>query len=58
MILRCGSAPRLPDHQPDVRMATTVAPIRVVEVGRDLAAPSPTGRAAAPDRRTTEAHMG
>src|SRR5665213_2128356 len=38
MILGCGSAPRLPDDQPTVRVAAAVTAYRVVEERRTLAA--------------------
>jgi len=60
MILSCGSAPRLPDHQPTVRVAATVTAFRVVEVRGDPAAASPAHRSAAPghSQHATEDELG
>jgi membrane-associated phospholipid phosphatase len=57
-ILGCGSAPRLPEHHPAVRVAATVAAFRVVEDRRDLIATTPAHCVAAPGRGATEDELG
>jgi Alanine dehydrogenase/PNT, C-terminal domain len=58
MNLICGSATRLLDHPPAVRVAAAVSAFRIVEDRRDPATTPPAHRVAAPRRGPTQDELG